>query len=284
MKTIIYYFSGTGNSLKVARDIAEKIGAKIVPVASVVNDNKIKPDADVVVLVFPVYYVVNDGMPLIVSRFIRKLEGLENKYIFAVCTCNGPISPIITTLKRLIKLSGGTLACGFITQMPMSYATYGPTSIKMQRKMFTEWNHKLKVIAEYVRDRKAGKYETISPWINYLLTPLGWLIKRKLKNDFNKLVGTVNLDYPELIPLLDRIFSANDKCDGCGICARICPVKNIEINSKKPVWQHRCENCFACVQWCPKNAIMCRGGIPRNMYHHPEIKLEDMLNQTSPIK
>ena len=37
MGTEIYYFSGTGNSFAVARDIAESINVKLIPVASVLN-------------------------------------------------------------------------------------------------------------------------------------------------------------------------------------------------------------------------------------------------------
>jgi len=33
---------------------------------------------------------------------------------------------------------------------------------------------------------------------------------------------------------------------------RVCPVNNIEMVDKKPVWQNRCESCLACINWCPK--------------------------------
>lgn len=35
MRTEIYYFSGTGNSLVVVRDIAEKLGGKLVSIPAV---------------------------------------------------------------------------------------------------------------------------------------------------------------------------------------------------------------------------------------------------------
>ncbi|BDZ67069.1 hypothetical protein [Methanobacterium ferruginis] len=52
MGTEIYYFSGTGNSLAVARDIARKMDGKLIPIASVVNSGPIVTDTDVIGIVF----------------------------------------------------------------------------------------------------------------------------------------------------------------------------------------------------------------------------------------
>ncbi len=83
MSTEIYYFSGTGNSLAVARDIARKTNGKLIPIPSIMDKERIKTDADVIGIVFPVYYEPYGGVPLIVRRFVRKLEGIGSKYIFA---------------------------------------------------------------------------------------------------------------------------------------------------------------------------------------------------------
>ena len=53
----------------------------------------------------------------------------------------------------------------------------------------------------------------------------------------------------------DDPFHATDKCTGCRLCSEICPVGNIRIVKERPVWQHHCEHCVACIQWCPVEAI-----------------------------
>ena len=63
-----------------------------------------------------------------------------------------------------------------------------------------------------------------------------------------------------------------------GLVRRVCPVNNIIITDKKPIWQHHCENCLACYNWCPVKAI--RGGIAAKNYYYrrPEIKIAEMID------
>ena len=88
MKSIIYYFSGTGNSLDVARKIgaAGNPQAELISVAQRYNDAVIKTDAEVIGFVFPIY--MGDA-PWVVKEFVKKLQFSANPYIYAVATCNG---------------------------------------------------------------------------------------------------------------------------------------------------------------------------------------------------
>jgi flavodoxin len=54
-RIVIYYFSGTGNSLAVARDVAAGLHADLIPVASVMSRDRIETDAEVLGFVFPLY-------------------------------------------------------------------------------------------------------------------------------------------------------------------------------------------------------------------------------------
>jgi flavodoxin len=77
----IYYFTSTGNSLAVARDLAKKLSGGLVSIPSIVDHETIIRGSDQMGIVFPVYH---GGLPLILRKFIIKLAGLEQKYIFAV--------------------------------------------------------------------------------------------------------------------------------------------------------------------------------------------------------
>lgn len=50
----IYYFSGTGNSLAVARNIAEKTKANLISISSAMQDGETRLTTDSIGIVFPV--------------------------------------------------------------------------------------------------------------------------------------------------------------------------------------------------------------------------------------
>lgn len=92
--------------------------------------------------------------------------------------------------------------------------------------------------------------------------------------------GLNRLAFPH-VPTMDRSFWVDEKCDGCGICKAVCPSGNIDLPGERPVWLHHCEQCLACIQWCPQEAIQFGKKTPRyKRYHHPEVTLKDMLAVT----
>ena len=75
-------------------------------------------------------------------------------------------------------------------------------------------------------------------------------------------------------------FYTNNKCTGCKVCEKICPVSNIEVNDSKPEWGSNCEQCMACIQWCPAKAIeYSNKTINRVRYHNPEVKITDLISK-----
>jgi len=275
MSTEIYYFSGTGNSLVTARNIAGKTNGKLISIPSVMDKENIKTDAEMIGIVFPVYYATNDcGIPLIIGRFIRKLENIGSKYLFAVCTSGYMPGETIENLSKLIKSRGAKLAAGFTVTMSNKILTK-----EKQHKMFNNWKKKLEVIYENVHIRKKGKFETRGILVKLLFAPLLLIIKPVFLGRYKKLSNSSHLPFNELIPLADRSFQYDEKCNGCGICPRVCPVNNIKMVENRPVWQHHCENCFACYGWCPEEAIYGDIVSYAERYHHPDVKISDMLRK-----
>jgi len=286
MATEIYYFSGTGNSLAVARDIAEKTNGKLIQIASVIDKVGIKTDADVIGIVFPTYYEPYGGVPLIVRRFIAKLENIQDKYIFAICTYGSVSVNALVFLNKILMERGGSLAAGFTVNMPYNMGGSSLNNPEKQQNMFRVWEENLDLLCEHIHARRKVRFDIpnvlagkIYGLIRFVVTPIIFLFKPTTIRRLKQYYDLDNGSYAEMLPYMDRSFHVTDKCEGCGTCARICPVENIELVDERPEWLHNCEFCLACFHWCTQGAIESHELENTVRYHHPAVKIKDMLRQ-----
>jgi flavodoxin/Pyruvate/2-oxoacid:ferredoxin oxidoreductase delta subunit len=281
MNIEIYYFSGTGNSLAVAREISEKTNGKLIPIPTVMDQEHITTEANVIGIIFPVYYTGIINIPLIVQRFVMKLENINKHYIFAVCTYGGGFGTTLEILDKMIESRGGRLSSGFGVHMPQN-AFAKPFENK--EKLYEDWKKKkLAMICECVKKEQEGKLDTDS----ILIKPVVNILERIMKNTMLKPIflksmynaagfeKNPNLPIVEVIHLMDSSYRTDENCTSCNTCVKVCPVHNIKLVDDKPVWQHHCETCLACIKWCPQNAIHGYGESPKG-YHHPDVMISDM--------
>jgi ferredoxin/flavodoxin len=293
----IFYFTGTGNSLALAGEIAEKMNGQLISIVSQIEEETIKVDVNMIGIVFPVYYASNlsSGIPLIVEKFLNQLEVNESQYIFAVCTHSGMPGTTIERVAKIIKSRGAKLAAGFTMKTynnapsvweklkkSIFHKEYNDKAgIKVQNKqekVLKQWKDKLAFIVEYISAKKEGRLETRKLLTKILYAPfLFLLIKPVFNHRYRKLSKSLHLSFKEMIPIADKSFRYNETCNGCGICVRICPVNNIKLVNNRPVWQHHCENCFACYTWCPSGSIYGEIVSYAERYHHPNIKTSGMV-------
>jgi ferredoxin len=257
MKTVIYYYTGTGNSLWTARLLATELGnAGIYPITKAIKE-RVSQKADAIGIVFPVHMW---GIPGPVIQFLKTIKNDSAKYYFAFAVNAGQVSRTLIQLKKLMRMQGLLLSAGFDIVLPSNYIPWGgPGPADHLQKLYYDAKQKIKEAAAYISGKKSGHIEKGPLWQRILLTAL-------YKMTYN------------MIPKMDKNFRADEKCNGCGICAKVCPAGNIVIEGKKPAWQRRCEQCLACIQWCPQEAIQYGKKTPAyERYHHPEIKLKDMI-------
>jgi ferredoxin/flavodoxin len=260
MNAEIYYFSGTGNSLVVGRDIAEKINGKLISIPSVMDKETIKTGADVIGIVTPAYYM---RIPGIVARFIGKLTDLQSRYTFVIVTVGGVAGGILERFSEAIGARGGTLAAGFVVRMPANYIhDAGALPVFLQKFMFRGWKKRADKIAGRISRRESGLQEKFNPLMTRIYSK---------RIDRQYMGGALSPD-------IDKNFWTDDKCNGCKICLRVCPVRNITMVNDKPAWQNHCEKCLACIQWCPQEAIQFKNvTAKRKRYRNPAVKLTDVL-------
>ena len=110
MKTIIYYFTSTGNSLAVARILASQLeNAELVNIAKVVNE-EVRPECYFLGISTPVYCW---GLPNIVVKFLRKLAPRNAPYIFGLATCGGMPGATLRQMKEILAEQSLKLSSGF---------------------------------------------------------------------------------------------------------------------------------------------------------------------------
>ena len=258
MKTTIYYFSGTGNSLKIANDLAGKLkDAELIPIAKIWQEESILASSEKIGFIFPLYFY---GCPLIVLNFLKKIELLNTTYIFAVITSHGGSSgAALSQINKILRKNSKSLNAGFSIQMPGNYIPmYDIASEQTHKLDFKRAKDKIDFIADLISKNGKEIQKEILPVIG------------KLFNNFfcNKVNKT------------DKNFYADERCNSCKVCEAICPVNNINVIEGRPEWQHKCQRCLACIHFCPQEAIQYgKKTARRKRYHHPEITVNDIINQ-----
>lgn len=254
----IYWFSGTGNS----RAIAEELGSildetEILPIAQVIASKDIAPAGETAIVVFPVYAF---GPPLIVKKFISKMRGEKIKRLYTVATLASIAGAPHRVLRRIAANNRVPFVGGWSLIMPGNYPVfYGAIPEEKQRKEFEKASRKLQNIAETIKNGEKGPIEDSFFPLNLLGSVINSLAGRRFPKEAKK-------------------FFVDPGCVKCGICVKVCPVDNVSLKEGEPTWGSRCEQCFACLQWCPKEVIQCgkvtRG---RKRYRHPQYKASDFF-------
>jgi hypothetical protein len=121
MKSTIFYFSGTGNSLYVAKKLAGSIGGcNIYSMAHSHPTEQIGGANEQIGFIFPSYY---DNLPRIVQRFITDRQIHPETYIFGIVTMGRPFgqSGSINMLQKTLGEKGLDLQYGQRVVMPRNY-------------------------------------------------------------------------------------------------------------------------------------------------------------------
>lgn len=265
MKSIIYYFTGTGNSLAAAKKIAGALGdCDIVPVASFADSpGPVAPDAERVGLVCPVYFA---GLPAMAATFAERLDLAAAGYVFSVVTHGGGGgAAALRQLDGILRDKAGRgLDAGFAVSMPGNYILMHDSPAGEKRDRLLEAaNAELDMIAGRIGEGERGSLPN---------SPVVRIVRA--------------LTYPWFRSHVhgnDRKFTVSEACTSCGTCAAVCPAGNIEMVGGKPVWNHRCELCCGCIHLCPAEAIQAGSRTEgRQRYRNPSVEIAELERQREP--
>jgi Fe-S-cluster-containing hydrogenase component 2 len=255
----IYYFTGTGNSLYISKKIASFLPVyKIIRITSR-NDFSVPISAERLGIVFPVYAW---GLPNLVKNLISRITMVNSEYIFAVANYAGNAGAALHQAEGLFKQNGVNLNFSASIKMPNNYIIFShPDKIEKAEKKINSAQTSINNAAVQIASKAQNKIKST--------------ISGKLVTTFVHPLFTANIGKS------DKAYFADDKCNHFAICKNLCPVDNIAIQEGKPVWQRKCEQCLACISWCPQKAIQFnKNSFSKDRYHNPKIGINELVESS----
>jgi len=281
--TEIFYFSGTGNSLHIARELQSRIPeTRLIPIVGLRGEEKITPTSPAVGFVFPQYASM---APRIVEQFIQKMELDTVQYLFAVATRGRTDCRAFSEIDKILKKQGRRLDSFYVLTMPSGSSPLladpeEQVTDELIDRLESRAQIKLDQIQRTVNNREVNRDEDMKSEI----PPPSFLAP---------LLPVIELLMPVLLPLGKRVersfgFYTDEKCNGCGLCEEICLASRIELDSGRPVWSNdiKCFGCFACFNYCPAQSIQIESKWylksyteQNGRYHHPSISAQAIAEQ-----
>lgn len=287
----IFYFTATGNSLVVARTIAEQLQGTIHSLPKIVKDKRLEWTSDAVGFVFPTY---NGCIPAYVRQCLDQLT-VKGEYIFAIATACGDFGGIHDDVKAFFGQKGWTVS--YVNGVPMqdNFIPFVSMVDPASRIEPTVTAMAMEQIVEDIRRRVEGCTVPRGATGGSTNAGEGTAVVYDAQRIDQELKDFAGVESGEA---LDATFTVSDMCVSCSVCADVCPVHNIEmvdigagevvldeygfpLEITRPQWQGHCMFCMACIQNCPQGAIHVRTEKDGERYRHPEVTVWDMLESNS---
>lgn len=239
MTTLLLYYSGVGNTKRVAQMISENITPKhkieVYSIEKLPNNFSIEKYSSLIIG-FPTIHS-SPAKPIL--KFVENMPILEKPigtFIYTTCglysTNSLRIFSKICVKKNIIPILNKSYRCS---------ATDGVLLAPFMKCWFSD---------EKNLNRKVRKDSL--DFLEITTKPLKTNIPKfklySILNYPNKIMGTI-------FPF--KIYLHKEKCIKCGKCVLDCPVKAYDFDSNNfPNIDHKkCISCFRCIHKCPKKAL-----------------------------
>jgi len=248
---MIFYFSGTGNTKWVAQQLAEATGDELRYIPDELRKGELRyvlQKGERLGFCFPTH---GWQPPRIVREFIRKSVFETSGYIYAVTTCGDNMGHAMRIFDKELKAKGLKTNARFAVVMPESNVCFSFLHLdtpEREQEKIQKARVTVKHICEVVGERRLNVEELVKGAIPYTYTyVIGGYYNKHLITD-------------------EKFWVDEEACIQCGLCARLCPVDDIE--GLPPHWEHdgSCTNCLACYHHCPQHAIHW-GNMKRGQYY-----------------
>jgi ferredoxin/flavodoxin len=261
----IRYFTGTGNSLRVAdicRQQCEAAGYTVT-MAPIGRDEGGEETGEALLgLCFPVYSL---GAPRIVRKFISRMKTPATTRKGFVIATAGDLKGAgwaLVHAREALQRKGFDVISTSLVPMPNNWLPMSEVPSPAEAAPILARGEQM--AHAIARGVLAGE-ERHEPLDLSAYGPVpSWLMRVAFHG-----LGVRRLWF---------FFRVSDRCKGCGQCARICPTASIRMEKGKPHWTRTCEQCLRCMNLCPSRAILqfesIGHGSTRNRHREPHFMPE----------
>lgn len=233
-KRVVLYFTGTGNCLYIARQLAGKDG-ETLSIPQLMRKKQYDIEADEIGIVYPLY---GHMPPNMVRRFIAKAH-LKAQYTFAILTYGMRKCNAVEIWDAIARKAGTKF-------------DYINTLI-----MVDNWLPNFDMIEQMKLDKHIP--ENLAKIQSDLANRRQWHepVTQEEREQHEGFMQRSGLD-PEkgFLWKAEETFIISGACVTCGICAHVCPRGNYSVTKEGVRMEGQCEVCFACIQNCPQKAIL----------------------------
>ena len=234
---MVLYFSATGNTEFIALEIAKRLNDECINLLGrfKTGDQSIIHSEKPFIICAPVYVC---EMPRFMAKFLKEQRFSGSKDVYFIFTSGGYCG------------ISGILAKSIFKKKKMSY--HGHAEFKMPRNYVINDSYPM-LEKEEVEARILSSYHQITQVTddiqkgNKLTARHVYLFETLITVPFNPIWCKIKLRAKD--------FYAKENCIGCGKCEKLCPLNNIQLENKMPVWNDHCTHCMACIGNCPVKAI-----------------------------
>lgn len=255
MKILFVYFSGTGNTHYVAHYLAHYLAGKLahLPIEVELRSIEWQPataltDFDLLAVGFPVYAA---EAPSFVRDYLQRLPLGEGRGAFVFCTKGAYAGGAVQRSLQRLAARGYVPLGGDSVLMP---GTDGLSMISKNSRMARKALEK-----DYDHLKDADRLA--EAMASAILDLHDGCPAEELRSSLPPKTGSTLSDrvWAFLYDATERYalsrLHADERCAGCGLCARICPVGSVELRDGRPDFADRCMLCIRCLHNCPQEAI-----------------------------